>query len=78
MCNGDDKRDMSWRDFVASKAATDHDAEARVARIEAWAELHPRADKPPPPEAERIADEIRSLTNEFSGKCAELRAAMKR
>ena len=77
-CNGDHKRDMPWRDFVRSTAATDHDAVARVARIEAWAESHPRADKPPPLGAMRIADEIRALASEFSGKCAELRAAMKR
>jgi hypothetical protein len=77
-CNGDDKRDMHWRDFVASKATTDHDAAARVARIEAWAALHPRAEKSLPPEAARIAHEIHTLASDFSSKCAELRAAMKR
>lgn len=77
-CNGDHKRDMPWRDFVALKSATDRDAAARVARIEAWAQLHPRMDKPVPPDALRIADEIRSLAAEFSAKCVELRAAMQR
>jgi hypothetical protein len=76
-CNGDDKRDMPWRDFVASKASTDQVAAARVTRIEAWALLHPRADTPASPEALRLADEIRALAVEFSVKCAELRAAMK-
>jgi hypothetical protein len=76
-CNGDDKRDMPWRDFVASKSSTDQVAAERVARIEAWALLHPRTDKPAPPDALRLADEIRTLAAEFSVKCAELRAAMK-
>jgi hypothetical protein len=76
-CNGDDKREMPWRDFVASKAVTDNDAAARVDRIEAWAQMHPRADQPTPPEALRIADEIRALATEFSAKCVELRVAMK-
>ena len=30
-CNGDDKRDMPWRDFVASKSSVDRDA-ARASR----------------------------------------------
>lgn len=76
-CNGDDKRDMSWREFVASKAANDHAAAARIARIEAWEQLHPRAESATPPEALRIASEIRALAAEYGAKCAELRAAMK-
>lgn len=76
-CNGDQKREMPWREFVASKSLTDQEAAARVARIEAWALLHPRSDKPAPPEALRVADEIRALAAEFSTKCTELRAAMK-
>lgn len=77
-CNGDDKREMPWREFVASKASTESDTATRVARIEDWALLHPRVDKPMPPEALRLAEEIRALTQEFSTKCAELRAAMSR
>jgi 5-methylcytosine-specific restriction endonuclease McrA len=76
-CNGDEKREMPWRDFVALKAPSEADAAARVARIEAWQEHHPRTAGPPPPEALRIADEIRALTVQFSTKCDELRAAMK-
>ena len=77
-CNGDHKRDKPWRAFVASKSATERAAVARVARIETWAHLHPRSDKLAPPEALRIADEIRGLATEFSAKCDELRAAMRR
>jgi hypothetical protein len=76
-CNGDDKRDMPWREFVAAKSSDVQNAAPRVARIEAWARLHPRVDKPLPPEAMRVADEIRALAAEFSVKCAALRAAMK-
>jgi len=68
---------MPWRDFVVSKSLSDRDAAARVARIEAWASLNPRPDKPPPPEALRVAEEIRALATEFSTKCSELRAAMR-
>lgn len=76
-CNGDNKRDMPWRDFVASRTATDIEPAARIARIEAWARLHPRSEKFAPPEALRLRDEIRGLAGEFSAKCAELREAMK-
>jgi hypothetical protein len=76
-CNGDKKRDMPWRDFIASKSSSDQDAATRIARIEAWALLHPRADRPASPEALRVADEIRALATEYSAKCAELRVAMK-
>jgi hypothetical protein len=76
-CNGDDKRDMPWREFVATKSSNAQNAAARVARIEAWARLHPPADKPLPPEAMRVADEIRALAAEFSAKCTALRTAMK-
>ena len=76
-CNGDEKRDMAWREFVALKSLTERDASERVARIGAWALMNPRADKSTPPEALRVADEIRELAAEFSAKCAQLRAAMK-
>lgn len=76
-CNGDDKRDMPWREFVARKAPNSREAAARVARIETWAQLHPRADKPVPPKAISVANEIRALAAEYSYKCAELRTAMK-
>jgi hypothetical protein len=76
-CNGDDKRDLAWRDFVVAKASTPPDAAARIARIEAWARLHPRSDKAIPAEAVRIAAEIRGLATEYAAKCAELRAAMR-
>lgn len=76
-CNGDEKREMPWRGFVASKARSENEAAARVARIEEWARLHPRSAESTPPEALRVADEIRALAVEFSAKCAELRAAVK-
>ena len=76
-CNGDEKREMPWRDFVALKAPSETAAAARVARIETWARLHPGSAEPTPLEALRVADEIRALAVEFSAKCAELRSAMK-
>ena len=76
-CNGDDKRDMDWREFIALRAANGRDAAMRIARIEEWARMHPRSDKRIPRDAERIADEIRTLAADFSAKCSELRAAMK-
>ncbi len=66
-------------DLAASRLPerVDGDGAARVARIEAWALLHPRADKRTPPEALQVANEIRSLAIEFSAKCLKLRSAMK-
>jgi hypothetical protein len=76
-CNGDHKRETPWRDFVAFKASTGPDASERIARIEAWAKLHRRPSFAPPPNALKIADEIRALAADYAAKCADLRAAMR-
>ena len=37
VCNGDEKREMDWKEFISYKCGTDHRARAsRIARIEEW------------------------------------------
>jgi hypothetical protein len=75
-CNGDEKLDSDWRDFLNQKVSDPQIRQARIARIEAWQALHPRPVWASTPEVEAITTELREMIVAFGIKCAELRKAV--
>jgi hypothetical protein len=73
-CNGDEKLDESWREFLRRKA-TDTDVYAkRERRISEWIELHPLIPLPDSPVITQARADLDALTEQFATKCANLRA----
>jgi hypothetical protein len=60
-CNGDEKREMGWEQFLRSKCGADDAGYAeRLARIRTWFDLHPAERRRATPEvdaARRVAEE---------------------
>lgn len=72
-CNGDEKREESWRRFLRRKTANDAEFVARESRVLAWFELHPGPPRTHSPEVARVRREIEELIEQFAAKCSELR-----
>lgn len=77
-CNGDEKREMGWREFLWLKAASDATYQLREDRILEWFALHPRPDARTSSEVAHIRGEIEALVNAFGAKCNELKDALRR
>ena len=77
-CNGDEKREMGWREFLRLKAASDESYRLREARILEWFALHPRLAAQTSPDVVRIRAEIEQLVDAFGAKCNELKDALRR
>lgn len=71
-CNGDEKREQSWEDFLAVKASRAEYA-ARRQRINEWFALHPRTPLPNSAEIAHLRGEIDKLIEDFAATCAELK-----
>jgi 5-methylcytosine-specific restriction endonuclease McrA len=71
-CNGDEKREQAWREFLRTKATGATFAE-REARIRAWFRLHPRVPVADSAEIARVRAELDGLIDQFGGKCAQLK-----
>jgi hypothetical protein len=71
-CNGDEKRDQSWREFLPNKASGSVLAE-REARIIEWAALHPQPAQISRPELGQLLKEIEDIIASFEQKSSELK-----
>ncbi len=76
-CNGDEKRDEPWRDFLRRKSADGETFEHRERRILDWFELHPRPEKEPSAEVEEQRLRCEALVDEFGVACKELKAMVR-
>lgn len=76
-CNGNEKREMHWRDFLAVKVPDELVRAERIARIEQWAELNPARPASSSPEVRAKEAELRAMVEDFGVKCAELREAVR-
>jgi hypothetical protein len=72
-CNGDEKREESWREFLRRKTDDPHVLVDREARIEGWFASNPLTPVPTSPEIERLRKELEQLIDQFGAKCAELK-----
>lgn len=72
-CNGDEKREESWRHFLRRKTTVDAEFADRESRILAWFELHSRPQTAESPEIARVRRDIEELIEQFAIKCGELK-----
>jgi hypothetical protein len=75
-CNGDQKLDMDWREFLMQKVGDAELRQERIERIERWQALHPKPELAASPEVAAADAELRAMIVAFGEKCAELRAAV--
>lgn len=73
VCNGDEKREESWREFLRKKTPDDAAFSIREGRILAWFELHSRPPTVDSPEVARVRAQIDELIEQFAVKCSELK-----
>lgn len=76
-CNGDEKRERRWLEFLNEKAAGP-ELSLRRSRIEEWMTKHPR------PTTDRVTDEVRKqeqlleeLVSRFGDECKKLKGLVK-
>jgi len=72
-CNGDEKREESWREFLARKVVDPDVRAARKRRIEEWFALHAVDPYVPSQDVVRARAEAEAFIEAFGAKCAELR-----
>lgn len=77
-CNGDEKREAPWREFIASKVSDPVVRAERVTKIEAWIAAHPAPPLAHDPDVEAIRAKIEVLADEYAAVCDQLRAAVQR
>ena len=77
-CNGDEKRDEHWLDFLRQKAPDATALKERQDRIVAWFALNPRTTRAHSPEVEHLQSRCEALVEEFGAACNELKAALRR
>ena len=76
-CNGDEKREASWHEFLKQKTTDLALRSARQARIEAWFDSHAPRTRAAVPQVEDLSAELERLIEQFGVKCAELRQLVK-
>jgi len=72
-CNGDEKRESSWLEFLQQKTPDPVLLSTRRARIEAWLESHPRKAAATSPQIERVRAQLEEIVDQFAVKCTKLR-----
>lgn len=77
-CNGDEKRDERWLDFLRRKAPDAVALRQREERILAWFVEHQRPTETHGPEVEQLLRCCEALVDEFGAACNELKAALRR
>ncbi|HVV38256.1 MAG TPA: HNH endonuclease [Acidimicrobiales bacterium] len=75
-CNGDEKRERGWREFLAGKASESSVFASRERRILDWFEANPRTPVNDDADVQRLLAELAELIDEFAAKCSELKAAV--
>jgi hypothetical protein len=76
-CNGDEKRERGWREFLRVKASGTELAQ-REAQILGWFERHPAPTGRDSADVLRVRAELDALIDAFGVKCAELKNAVRR
>lgn len=72
-CNGDEKRDEPWREFLRKKAPDRAVLAERERCILAWFELHPPPRTGDSAEILDVRKELESVIQQFAVKCDELK-----
>jgi 5-methylcytosine-specific restriction endonuclease McrA len=72
-CNGDEKREEPWRQFLRRTVRDDATFIEREQRILTWLAQNPRSQMQLGPEAERMRLELEKLVEEFAARCVELK-----
>jgi hypothetical protein len=76
-CNGDEKRERPWQEFLAEKSPTDSVLAERRTRIEEWVSQHAgRAAETSPAVAAAYRD-AEQIIDDFHAACTRLRDALK-
>ncbi len=72
-CNGDEKREESWRAFLRRKTPDDASFVEREGRILTWFELHARSPVEGSPEIAHARQQIEEVIEQFAVRCGELK-----
>jgi hypothetical protein len=73
ICNGDEKREQGWREFLRVKASL-ADCEQQEALVREWLEEHARPHGEETAEVTKLLKELDLLIEQFANKCGELKA----
>lgn len=73
ICNGDEKREQGWREFLRLKAPP-LDYEHQEALIRAWLDGHARPKNEETADVAKVLAELDLLIEQFVSKCGELKA----
>jgi CRISPR/Cas system Type II protein with McrA/HNH and RuvC-like nuclease domain len=74
-CNGNEKRETDWKEFLKSKCSNEEVFQTRLQKIMAWQFSNP-ASKSIEPEIENIVrEEIEQLTIAFDKACSRIKSA---
>ena len=76
-CNGDEKRDRDWQEFLHEKNPDESAEEERRERIESWIATHPSRPNERSPSVQEALDEAERLVEEFHAACTRLRDAVR-
>ncbi len=76
-CNGDEKRERSWQEFLVEKSADDAVLAERRARIEKWVGQYARRAAETSPAVAGAYHEAEQIIDEFHAACTRLRDALK-
>ncbi len=76
LCNGDEKRDQGWEDFLRSKNSDATVLAERFSRISAWRDGHPGVHRELSPHVELARREVEATIDAFAEACARLRDAL--
>ncbi len=76
-CNGDEKREAHWEEFLRKKCGEDRAAlEERQRRIRAWMDAHPRTPGPSTPELVEAIASAHLAIESFAAAYSRVRVAV--
>ncbi|NOY92973.1 MAG: HNH endonuclease [Deltaproteobacteria bacterium] len=76
-CNGDEKREREWREFLSEKCMNAEVLAARRALIETWVARHSARNRTMSAETEDALRDAERLVDDFHAACTRLRRAVK-
>ena len=76
-CNGDEKRERDWREFLGEKCDDPAVLEHRRALIQTWVNTHPERHRAESPAVEEALRDAEQLVEDFHAACTRLREALK-
>lgn len=78
ICNGDDKREESWREFLRRTTTDDAVFADRETRIQEWLDENSRALIADSPEIAALRGQIEALVDQFAIDCHELKRLVRK